>query len=140
MNTLTLKQQRFVDAYTGPAAGNATQAARIAGYKGNDNVLAVQGHMNLRNRKVAAAIAEATKPEKIAGVMSREECLTVLSEIARDKKTKAGDRINATQVMLKFQTPPAAVPEAPTPLRPDEMPIPTHVSTDALEEALEEFQ
>jgi phage terminase small subunit len=31
-NKLTLKQRRFVEAYCGEAAGNATQAAKLAGY------------------------------------------------------------------------------------------------------------
>ncbi|MAH48198.1 hypothetical protein CMI37_20410 [Candidatus Pacearchaeota archaeon] len=40
---LTLKQQRFVDAYLGDAHGNATLAAREAGYQGNDVTLQATG-------------------------------------------------------------------------------------------------
>src|SRR4026209_1969462 len=46
---LTLKQQLWLEAYLGEAAGNATEAARIAGYAGNDNTLHVVGQQNLRN-------------------------------------------------------------------------------------------
>lgn len=51
---LTLKQLRFVAAYLDPAAadGNGTQAARMAGYKGDDDQLAVQSSVNLRNPKI----------------------------------------------------------------------------------------
>jgi len=45
---LTLKQQLFVEAYLGEAKGNATEAARIAGYKGNEITLAAVGAENLR--------------------------------------------------------------------------------------------
>jgi len=41
---LTIKQQKFVDSYS----GNATEAARLAGYAGNDTTLASIGNENLR--------------------------------------------------------------------------------------------
>ena len=39
MNKLTTRQELFIEAYT----GNATEAARIAGYTGNDKVLGYTG-------------------------------------------------------------------------------------------------
>src|SRR4030095_16494235 len=53
---LTLKQQAFVSALIGPAAGNAAAAARIAGARGSDTVLGVVGIANIRNPKIAEAI------------------------------------------------------------------------------------
>lgn len=61
---LTAKQESFVTHYV--ACLNATEAAARAGYGGDRKVLAVQGHENLRNPKIRAAIdarmAEATLP------------------------------------------------------------------------------
>jgi phage terminase small subunit len=57
---LTGKQRMFVAAYIGPAAGNATKAAEMAGYKSdNRNSLYVTAHDTLRNPKVQEAIAHA---------------------------------------------------------------------------------
>ncbi len=55
---LTEKQRRFVEAYMGEAGGNATQAARLAGYAGNDNTLASMGDANVRKPAIQAAIKE----------------------------------------------------------------------------------
>ena len=49
---LTPKQQAFVDAYN----GNGTDAARKAGYKGNDATLSQVASENLRKPEVLAAI------------------------------------------------------------------------------------
>lgn len=77
--SLTSKQQAFVDAYVGIARGNATKAARLAGYVGDDNVLAVTGHDNLRNPKIEQAIAERVSEY----AMSPAEVLGELAAIAR---------------------------------------------------------
>lgn len=55
---LRLKQEAFVAAYIGEANGNATEAARIAGYKGNAKTLGVVGVQNLANPSIGARIAE----------------------------------------------------------------------------------
>ena len=49
---LTLKQERFVAAYLGDAHGNATEAARIAGYKSPHP----EGSRLLRNATIAARV------------------------------------------------------------------------------------
>src|SRR4051794_29535108 len=72
---LTGKRAAFVDAYLGPAAGNATEAARIAGYA----VPMQEGHRLLRNAEVAAAVAERTR----ARGMESDEVLERLAAIAR---------------------------------------------------------
>ena len=51
-NKLTTKQQRFVDFYD----GNATEACRKAGYKGNEKTLAQVGAENLRKPYIIRAI------------------------------------------------------------------------------------
>ena len=55
---LTLMQEKFIEAYLGVARGIAAEACRVAGYKGDGNVLAVQGNRLLRSAKVRAAIAQ----------------------------------------------------------------------------------
>ncbi len=49
---LTLKQQLFINAYVGEARGNATEAARIAGYDGNAVTLSAVGYENLRKPQI----------------------------------------------------------------------------------------
>ena len=51
---MTPKQQIFVSEYL--KTGNATEAARRAGYKGNDNTLGQVGNENLRKPKVVELI------------------------------------------------------------------------------------
>lgn len=51
---LTLKQQRFIAAYLGEARGNATEAARIAGYAHPMQA----GHRLLRNDEIAARVKQ----------------------------------------------------------------------------------
>ena len=53
---LTIKQQTFVAEYL--KTGNATEAARRAGYKGNDNTLRVVGQENLLKPAIKKLIEE----------------------------------------------------------------------------------
>lgn len=63
---LTFRHRRFVVAYIGPAAGNATKAAEMAGYAcENRNSLGATGWEVLRNPKVAEAIAHAFAAQKM---------------------------------------------------------------------------
>jgi hypothetical protein len=74
------KQQRFVDAYLGEAKGNATEAARLAGYKETRREsLAQQGSRLYRNVEIQAAIR--ARVSELA--MTAEEVLAGLAEIAR---------------------------------------------------------
>lgn len=53
---LSLKQTAFVAAYIGPAHGNATEAARIAGYRGSTRSLGAIGDQNLDKLGIKEAI------------------------------------------------------------------------------------
>jgi phage terminase small subunit len=76
---LSAKQRAFVDAYTGPAEGNASEAARIAGYRHPER----QGWRLLKNvAAVQQAIDEATAEAKRAAVIDRQKRQELLSEIA----------------------------------------------------------
>jgi phage terminase small subunit len=65
LSGLTLKQQRFADAYVGEAKGNATKAAQIAGYKGTNETLRYVGCENLTKPNILAYINTRIKPEMI---------------------------------------------------------------------------
>ena len=52
----TLKQSLFAAAMAGPAKGNTTRAARMAGYGGDRNVLAVIGWQNMRKPEIRKLI------------------------------------------------------------------------------------
>ncbi len=90
---LTYKQRLFVDAYLGRANGNATEAARLAGYKGSEVTLASVGYENLRKPQIAARI----EARLTASAMSASEVLARLSEQARasldDFGQGLGDRL-----------------------------------------------
>ncbi len=58
LGNATLKQRKFAAEYANRAKGNGTLAARLAGYKGNANQLAVQASANLRNPKVQHLLAD----------------------------------------------------------------------------------
>lgn len=82
MEGLTGKQQAFINAYLSNGF-NATEAARQAGYEGNDNVLGVTGHENLRIPKIASIVQERLNE----AAMSANEVLARLSKIARGEVT-----------------------------------------------------
>ena len=78
-STLTPKEQLFVDGYLAGARFNATEAMRLAGYKGSAGVLGVSGHRLLRKAKIAALILERLNEH----AMSANEVLARLSKQAR---------------------------------------------------------
>jgi hypothetical protein len=61
--TLTLKQERFVTAYLGEAHGNATLAAKVAGYAGNDVTLSSVAVENLRKPLIRRLVDERLEAE-----------------------------------------------------------------------------
>jgi phage terminase small subunit len=80
---LTTKQERFVDALMGAAGGNATEAARLAGYSGSDDTLRQVGSENLTKPHVRAAIDARRAAEPL--VWGREELQRFWSEVASGK-------------------------------------------------------
>jgi phage terminase small subunit len=82
---LTLKMRTFCLAYAGEANGNATEAARIAGYKGNEDTLRVVASENLAKPNIQAEIKRLRKStEQKLGkrIMTAAEVQAELSEIA----------------------------------------------------------
>lgn len=76
---LTHMQAMFAVSYVGRARGNKTEAARLAGYSGDNAQLAVQGYQTFRNPKVREAIGALMKPL----VMEQLEVLWRTSEEAQ---------------------------------------------------------
>lgn len=74
---LTTKQKRFVDEYVGGANGNATQAAKRAGY--SEKTARSVGHENLTKPDIQAAITE--RLDQLA--MPAGEVLARLADISR---------------------------------------------------------
>lgn len=102
---LTEKQRRFVEAYMGQACGNATEAARLAGYSGSENTLAQAGRANLRKPHIAALITELRDKDPL--VLSRIQLQELWSRAA-EGKTNAGepplswkDRLRAAELLAK---------------------------------------
>lgn len=78
--SLSERERRFVDAYMGEAAGNGTEAARLAGYKGKPKVLQVQASRLLSKAIVQSAMTErrtALESQSIADAKERRELLTI---------------------------------------------------------------
>ncbi len=77
MARLTDKQKLFVEAYL--KCWNATEAARCAGYQGNDNTLGSVGWENMQKPAIAAAISKRLSEK----AMSADEVLMRLADMAR---------------------------------------------------------
>jgi phage terminase small subunit len=98
--TLTQKQRLFVEAYIGPANGNARTAARMAGYSGDDNALSSRAFELMRNPKIAELIGVRVEE----AVMQSNEVLSELSAIAKAdwqdfleiRRDKDGEIVSAT--------------------------------------------
>lgn len=101
---LTPKQLAFIDAYMGEARGNATEAARIAGYKGNGRALQVMGAQNLSKPIIAAAIAERQQQVASSRIMTIEQMQEMLTQIAaRNAEEDPQVAINAVKELGKMQ-------------------------------------
>lgn len=96
---LTPRQQRFVDAY----AGNGADAARIAGYTGNVQVLSTQAARLLKKAEVQEAISKRQKPKDRAVIANREDRQKFWTRIMRSKSREIGDRLKASELLGKSE-------------------------------------
>lgn len=95
---LTGKQQAFINAYLSNGF-NATEAARAAGYEGNDVTLASVGYENLRKPQIALEVSARFNE----AAMSANEVLFRLSEIASGKVTDFVDEDGRFDLKLAKQ-------------------------------------
>jgi len=104
---ISIKQRLFIEALLGQAAGNATEAARLAGYKGNDGALAQRGSENLRKGKIKAAIkALIDRDPLVLTRFDRQRLWTRISlgsELERGEEPKMSDRLKASELLGKTQ-------------------------------------
>lgn len=97
-NKLSEKQRRFVEAYMGVAKGNATEAARIAGYKGDNNSLAVTGWQNLIKPKIKAALDIRVESDPL--IADKDEIQHYWTKLIRDE-TGGGLALRASELLAK---------------------------------------
>jgi phage terminase small subunit len=83
---LSPKQRAFVEAY----AGNATEAARIAGYKGTYFTLATVGKENLKKPQIWVAIQARGKDEADSRIATRAERQAFWTDVVRGVVTDSG--------------------------------------------------
>lgn len=91
---LNEKQKAFVQAYA--LCHNATQAALQAGY--SKKSAHSTGHALLKHREVKRAIDSINVAKESAAILSRDEALEILTEIAR---AKCGDYIGDTDASIQ---------------------------------------
>ena len=95
MAKLTVKQKKFIEAYE----GNATEAARIAGYKGNDATLAQVGYENMMNPEINSLVMKRQDLEIQRIVMNRLDRQILWTELARSSSVEVKDRLKATELL-----------------------------------------
>ena len=104
MQELTEKQRRFVEAYVGPAKGNGSEAARMAGYKAKDahaySVVADRLLASVGIRRAVDDVLAKTRRASIADIVEIHETLT---EVLRDSSVSAGDRTRAGVELAKMR-------------------------------------
>jgi len=96
---LNPRQKLFADLYE----GNATEAARRAGYGGSDETLATQGWYLLRNPEVRAAIDARLLEGSVRRIATREERQAFWTEMMLNPLAKDADRLRAAELLGKSQ-------------------------------------
>lgn len=96
---LTPKQQKFVEAYK----GNATEAARVAGYSGNDGTLRNVGFSNMTKPNIIAAIQARNAGEQKKRIATREDRQAFWTGIMQDEEKELRDRLKASELLGKSE-------------------------------------
>ena len=99
-NTLSEKHRRFIDAFMGPCAGNATQAAIRAGYP-KSSARRHATRLLSTNVHIHKAIARRVERLEAHGIADAVERDTILSMFARDPRVEVRDRIRAIAELNK---------------------------------------
>lgn len=96
---LTQKQLRFIEAYN----GNGTEAARLAGYSGDENALGVIAHTLLRNTKIKAEIDKREQKTLKKLIATREERQKFWTEVMKAQHQDMKDRLRASELLGKSE-------------------------------------
>ena len=97
MKKLNHRQHQFALFYD----GNGTETCRRAGYKGNDNVLAVQARRLLRNHQIIDIIEQRNKDETAPLIADRETRQHFWSEVMLDTNQDMVVRLKASEILAK---------------------------------------
>ena len=92
---LTTKQQRFVEYYD----GNGVEAARKAGYKGNDHALRTIAYENMTKPDIVSAIDAREKKTEAKGIGTREARQKFWTDTMNDPEADMKDRLKASELL-----------------------------------------
>lgn len=96
---LSLKQLKFIEAY----AGNGAEAARIAGYAGDAQALAMAADRLMRDDEIRQAIDARMKPVVQGVKWDREKLQEFWIGIADDPKVDLKHRLKASELLGRSQ-------------------------------------
>lgn len=101
--SLSERERRFVEAYMGQAAGNATEAAKQAGYSARN--AAPQGSRLLRKANIRQALDNRVRSDpKVADRAQRQQFWTdVMQGAGTYAKVPWRDRLKASELLGKSQ-------------------------------------
>ena len=94
-NELTEKQKRFIDFYI--KTSNATESARLAGYKGNNLNRVASENLSKLDKYIKERLNQ-LEDDRIA---SAKEVLQYFTTIMRDKKEDTNDRTKCAELLGK---------------------------------------
>jgi phage terminase small subunit len=93
------KQKLFIESYS----GNATEAARTAGYDGSDAVLAQIGHENMRKPEIVSEIKNRENKIVSNTIVTRVQRQEFWSSIMMDGSFDIYARIKASELLAKSE-------------------------------------
>lgn len=102
---LTEKERRFVEAYMGKAAGNGTEACRIAGYVGTDDALSAAASRLVRKDRVRVAIESRRAADPLVATRKQRQEFWTAAMQGKVGTTKVGmkERLRASELLGKSQ-------------------------------------
>lgn len=95
----TVRQQKFIDVYS----GNGVEAARIAGYTGSYAALGVIASKMLKNTRIKEAIASRQTVKAESTIASREHRQRFWSDVMNKEEVCMRDRLRASELLGKSE-------------------------------------
>ena len=95
--SLTQKQQAFIEYYT----GNATEAAKLAGY--SEATAYSSGQRLLKQPQIAEAIRAREQERQAPNIADREQRFAFWTSVMRDTNESTRDRLKASELLGKAQ-------------------------------------
>jgi hypothetical protein len=96
---LTIRERAFVSAFLGPARGNATQAALLAGY--SPKTAGTIGSQNLQKLEIAKAVEKAIARGERAAIANAAECDELATGFLRNPFLSVKERMRAMAELNK---------------------------------------